>query len=256
MSSKKIKCKFCGRPYTSVDSYVDHIAKMHKEMIPQDMVPWQFYYYLKTNKTHGNCIMCKKETEWNDKTHKYHRFCNNPKCKDEYKKIFQKRMIGKYGKVNLLNDPEQQKKMLANRHISGVYRWNDHIHTTVYTGTYELAFLQFMDEIMQFDPEDVIAPSPHTFFYIYEGKKHFYIPDFYIPSLNLEVEIKEGTNTHPKIVAVDKVKEKLKDDVMKSIKDNFNYIKLVEKDHTKFLKYLEQAKENFENGSKSGICMP
>ena len=69
--------------------------------------------------------------------------------------------------------------------------------------------------------------------WLYENKKHFYIPDFFIPSLNLEVEIKDGdestvgANHHPKIMAVDRVKEALKDDVMKSNNKNFNYIKIV-----------------------------
>lgn len=251
----KIKCKFCSLKIKSIDSYIDHIEKYHKEMIPENMTVWQFYYYLKTGKSHGTCVMCKKDTGWNERTHKYHRFCKNPKCKEKYKEIFQKRMMGKYGKVNLLNDPEQQKKMLANRKISGIYHWSDHIHTNTYTGSYELAFLEFLDFVLMFDPEDVISPSPHIFYYIYEQNRHFYIPDFYIPSLNLEVEIKEGTNTHPKILAVDKVKEGLKDEVMKSNKNYFNYIKIVEKDHMKFLKYLELAKENFENGV-NGIFMP
>lgn len=251
-----IKCKFCDKKFKSVDTYVDHIQKVHPELIAPNMSAWQFYYYLKTGKSKGSCIMCHKETKWNSKTKKYHRFCDNPRCKEKYKKIFQKRMIGKYGKLTLLNDPEQQKKMLAQRRISGVYSWSNHIDTSVYTGSYELDFLQFLDYTMNFDPTDVISPSPHTYIYIYEGKEHFYFPDFYVPSLNLEIEIKEGTNTHPKIMAVDKEKERLKDEVMKSIRNTVNYLKIIEKDNMKFFKYLERAKEQFESGSTSGIFMP
>ena len=108
---------------------------------------------------------------------------------------------------------------------------------------------------MNFDPEDLIAPSPHTYYYEYEGEKHFYIPDFFIPSLNLEIEIKEGTNMHPKNLAVDKVKERLKDEVMKSNISSFNYLKIVEKDNIKFFKYLELAKEKFVNNDNSAIFM-
>lgn len=255
MGTKRITCKFCGEYIKSYDLYVSHIESSHSESIPQDMTAWRFVYYLKTGKTHGSCIICKNDTEWNEKTHKYHRFCNNPKCKEKYVETFQNRMIGKYGKVNLLNDPEQQKKMLANRKISGVYTWRDYVHETPYTGTYELSFLKFLDEIMEFNPEDVIGPSPHTYYYIYEGQKHFYIPDFFIPSLNLEIEIKEGTNNHPKIQAVDKVKERLKDEVMKSNSNSFNYIKIIEKNNFRFIEFLDEAKKRFLNGDKRPIVM-
>lgn len=255
MANKKIHCKYCNTFLKDYDHYAAHMEENHKEMIPEDMSAWQFIYYLKTGKTHGSCIICKKDTEWNEKTHKYHRFCNNPKCKETYKQQFQKRMIGKYGKVHLLDDPEQQKIMLARRKISGVYTWRDKVHMSNYTGSYEYAFLEFLDEIMEFDPEDVIAPSPHTYYYTYEGETHFYIPDFFIPSLNLEVEIKEGTNKHPKILAVDKVKEQLKDEVMKTNANSFNYIKIIEKNHRRFLEYLEIAKERFMNDDKRAIVM-
>lgn len=255
MANKKIHCKYCNAFLKDYDHYASHIEKNHSDMIPNNMSSWQFIYYLRTGKTHGQCIICKSDTEWNEKTHKYCRFCNNPKCKEIYKEQFQKRMIGKYGKVHLLNDPEQQKIMLAKRKISGVYIWRDKVHKTNYTGSYEHAFLEFLDEIMDFNPEDIIGPSPHTYYYEYEGETHFYIPDFFIPSLNLEIEIKEGTNQHPKILAVDKVKEELKDNVMKSNANTFNYLKIVEKDHMKFLRYLEIAKERFMEQDKRPIVM-
>ena len=163
-------------------------------------------------------------------------------------------MIGKYGKVTLLNDPAQQKVMLSHRSISGEYVWRDYKHKSSYTGSYEKAFLEFLDLDLNFDPEDVMSPSPHTYYYEYEGKKHFYIPDFFIPSLSLEVEIKDGgknPNTHPKIQAVDKVKEKLKDDIMLSNKATYSYIKITDKDHFKFLNFLEIEKEKFQKGDHS-----
>lgn len=253
--AKQIHCKFCNTFIKDIDHYAAHLENAHIDMIPTEMCSRQFIYYLTTGRTHGNCIICKSPTKWNDKTNKYHRFCNNPKCKEKYIDIFKHRMIGKYGKVNLLNDPEQQKKMLANRKISGIYEWSDKIHKHTYTGTYEKSFLEFLDNILNFDPEDVIAPSPHNYYYIYDGKQHFYIPDFFIPSLNLEIEIKEGTNMHPKNLAVDKVKESLKDEVMKTNSSSFNYLKIVEKDNMKFIKYLEIVKEKYLNNDNSSIIM-
>lgn len=241
------KCPLCGNKFIDIDNFTRHLRESHEDDIPEDMKddPYQFIYMLKTGKANGSCVMCKKPTKWNPSTHKYHRFCDNPECKKKYSETFKNRMIGKYGKVTLLNDPEHQKKMLANRSISGTYTWRDKVHQHTYTGTYEKSFLEFLDCILNFDPEDVIAPSPHTYWYIYDGKKHFYIPDFFIPSLNLEIEIKDGTNTHPKIQAVDKEKERLKDQVMIDNKNSINYIKIVEKDNTRFLEYLEKAKEAF-----------
>lgn len=257
--SKKIKCKFCNRYLKDADAYAVHLENSHSDMIPNDMDGHQFYYFIKTGKTEGHCIICKKATGWNSKTHKYHRFCNNPACKEKYREEFKSRMMTKYGKTTLLNDPQQQKIMLARRKISNVYTWSHKEAELPYTGTYELDFLEFLDHIMDFDADDIMAPSPHTYYYEYEGKKHFYIPDFFIPSLNLEIEIKDGGNNqnmHPKIQAVDKVKESLKDQVMKT-NGAFNYLKIVNKENQKFFIFLEKMAENFENGKeKSLIFMP
>lgn len=255
---RRINCHFCDSYFYSPDDYVSHLEKEHSFNIPEDMTPWQFSYYLRTGKTNGNCIICHKKTKWNESTHKYKRFCENPECKKKYVAVFQKRMIGKYGKVNLLNDPNQQRKMLEHRKISGKYLWSDHVHQSTYTGSYEKSFLEFIDLILNFDPEDVFSPSPHTYHYTYNGEEHFYIPDFYIASLNLEIEIKDGgenENNHPKIQKVDKIKEKLKDQVMASNRSTFNYIKIVDKKNTKLFLYLEKAKYNQIHGIEEKIVM-
>ena len=255
MSSKRrIYCNFCDYFCYDTDDYSSHLEKKHFESIPKNMTPDQFAYYLRTGKDHGNCIICKNNTSWNKITHKYNRFCNNPKCKERYRDIFKKRMIGKYGKTTLLDDPEQQKKMLANRKISGKYLWRDHVHEFTYTGSYEKSFLEFLDRVMNFDADDLMAPSPHTYWYEYNGNKHFYIPDFYIPSLNLEIEIKDGgdnPNMHHKIQDVDKVKEQAKDDIM--MNNETNYIKIVNKKNEDFLKYLSMAKDNKINNKGTYI---
>jgi hypothetical protein len=257
---RRIYCQFCDYFCYDPDDMVSHIESKHDEMIPSDMSPWQFFYYLKTGKKNGSCVICHNPTKWNEKTHKYNRFCDNPKCKEKYKQTFNKRMIGKYGKTTLLNDPDHQRKMLANRKISGKYLWRDNVHVSTYTGSFEKSFLEFLDTVLEFDPEDVMSPSPHTYYYEYEGTKHFYIPDFFIPSLSLEVEIKDdikgpNPNTHPKIVAVDKEKEKLKDEVMKSNSNVFNYIKILDMHNEKLLTYLEEAKYREINGIKGNIVM-
>lgn len=245
--SKRIRCKLCQFICFSNDEYVSHLEDVHMDSIPEDMDGWQFLYYLKTGKTHGNCVMCKSPTTWNTVTHKYNRFCDKKSCKDRYRELFKTRMTGKYGKTTLLNDPEQQKKMLANRKISGKYIWRDRVHESTYTGSYEKSFLEFLDKVLGFNPDDVVTPSPHTYWYTYEGKRHFYIPDLFIPSLNLEIEIKDGgdnPNMHQKIQSVDKVKEALKDEVMKT--SSLNYLKITNKNNKKFLDFLEKNKYNDE----------
>lgn len=245
---KKINCPLCDENYTSLSGLYEHIEEDHEDDIPKNFTPSQYVYFLHTGKTDSKCVICKRPTEWNETTGKYNRFCPDPKCKEKYRKQFEKRMMGKYGKTTLLNDPDQQRKMLEHRHISGKYEWSDGTIKT-YTGTYELDFLKMMDLFLGFDSNDLLTPSPHTYYYMYENEKKFYIPDAYIPSLNLEIEVKQGgsnPNRHPNMIKIDKVKENLKDDVMRTQK-NINYLKIVDKDYTEFFKYLADRKSEFLN---------
>lgn len=242
------KCKICGKKYTDLISLYNHIENKHNEMIPTDMTVQQYYYFMKTGKSNGNCVMCKQPTAWNKNTNKYNRFCGDPKCKDKYVKIAKSRMIAKYGKVHLLNDPKKQREMLANRKISGRYKWTDSEKETVYTGSYELDFLRTLDSFFEWDPDDISMPSPHTYTYMYEGEEKFYIPDAFIHSLDLEIEIKDGgdnPNNHYKIQNIDKEKERLKDEVLTSQK-LFHYIKITNKNYTNFFDFLKEVKSGFE----------
>lgn len=242
------KCKLCGKKFTELNALYNHLEHKHSEMIPKDMSVQQYYYYMKTGRSNGNCVMCKQPTTWNKNTNKYNRFCGNPKCKEKYVQTVKSRMIAKYGKVHLLNDPIKQREMLANRKISGKYRWEDSKVETTYTGSYELDFLKLLDEFFDWDPEDISMPSPHTYTYEYEGEHKFYIPDVFIHSLDLEIEIKDGgdnPNNHHKIQAVDKEKERLKDEVMVSQK-MFHYVKITNKNYSNFFDFLKEVKDGFE----------
>ena len=242
-------CKVCKEKYSTLEGLYSHLEEEHGSLIPPNMTTAHYYYYLKTGRKHGNCVMCKEPTKFNEKTKKYHRFCDNPKCKQDYKEIVDKRMIGVYGKVNLLNDPEQQRKMLMNRSISGHYNFDG--VDKPYVGSYELDFLKTMDLFFDWDPNDIVSPSPHTYYYEYEGVKHFYIPDFYIMSLGLEIEVKDGgdnPNMHHKIQDVDKEKEKLKDKVMHTQKIN-HYVKLTNKNYYNLFEFFRISKEYVEKYS-------
>jgi len=241
-------CPYCDKRYftrnkdnkrDAKESLYSHIEEEHSHLLG-DMSPAQAYFNSKYNKNHGKCIVCRKPTDWNEDTEKYERLCSE-KCKQEYREQFKKRMKKKYGKTHLLNDPEQQKKMLANRKISGEYKWSNG-HKTKYTGSYEREFLEFLDHFMNMrNPKDVMMPAPQVFDYKYDRETKFYIPDVYIQSLNLIIEIKGSAkdNTHSWRKEELK-KEKIKDRILK--KSKFNYIKIVDKNYKVFLDYLTDSK--------------
>lgn len=254
------KCPKCNKPFQTLGGWSSHVVEIHPEIIPKGYTPERYFYYILTGKTHGNCIMCKRATTWNDVTLKYNRFCDvMPECKQQYIDLCNKRIIGKYGKTkaitinangkaHLLNNPDQQRKMVSNRSISGTYKFEDGGEKT-YVGANEREFFTMLDTFLNLNSNDIMAPSPHTYYYEYKNpndKEHegtkFYIPDAYIISLNLEVEIKESTNMHPKIIAIDRVKEKLKDELMKS-NSEVNYIKILDNNFSNFFEYFLNLKE-------------
>ena len=253
------KCPLCGKTFKTKEYLVNHIDKSHSEQIPESWSASRYENYLRTNKTHGNCVVCGKETDWNESTWKYNRICGNKKCSEKLSETANKNMIGKYGKVHLLNDPEQQRKMIYSKRNSGEYYWTTDTKKEFkkyYASSEELKFLQMLDVFLNLDPEDVMSPSPNNYVYKYEGKDHVYIPDMYIISINLEVEIKEplnNQNMHPKIQAVDKVKEQLKDELMNSI-DYVNYVKVNGTDYSQFfatMSYLKNRDTLYEPKNKN-----
>lgn len=242
---RKCKCPICRKNYVSKDAVYDHIERAHKDMIPEGIPSDQYFYDLTHDKT-TVCVICKRKTPWNPKTHKYARLCGRKECAQKNREIFKERMMRVYNKYNLANDPEHQKKMLAARKISGRYEWENGGEPTTYVGSYEKDFLLNCDTVFNFESTDIIAPSPNVYRYTYNGAEHFYIPDFYIPDLRLEVEVKDGgdnPNMHHKIQAVDKVKEKHKDEALMKQRDN-NYIKVVNKKYGDFLALINKLRSD------------
>lgn len=217
----------------------EHYEKVHKDLIPPDMDGYRWFYYLLTKKDHGSCVICHKETEFNNVTMKYARFCNNPLCKQKYKEERDRRMMNKYGKIYLLDDPEMQKKMQQGRRISGIYTWIDKSVQIPYLGSYELDFLRYLDMELKWPSSDILGPSPHTYVYLYNGEDHFYMPDFYIPSLNLEIEIKDDGSAK-NINKESREKDVIKEDLMKSLVNLVDFIKITNKDYTKFNEIIKK----------------
>lgn len=186
------KCPICKKILVDIKALGSHIEKKHSDELPKDWSGVKYNFYLTHGRVEGKCHVCKKPTKFNEVTGKPEFFCGNPKCKDAFVKNFENNMIRVHGKARLLDDPEyQEKKMLANRGIAKKYKWSDGSYKTC-IGSFEYEFAQFLDVFMNFPSNDVMFPAPMIIKYMYEDKERFYIPDVYIGSLNLIVEIKDG----------------------------------------------------------------
>jgi len=247
--AKMYKCVFCSRKYIVEDALYNHMEQEHKDELhglPAQQIAFNWRNRYALTKEFGKCVMTGKTTKFNTVTGRYERFAND-KARQQYREYFKRNMIRKYGKATILDEPEQQKKMLANRSISGEYKWNRGTKTP-YVGSYERKFLEYIDVYLDWEnPGDVMGPAPMTFPYITaEGKRKFHIPDFYITSLNLIVNIKASDNKHYRLRDIDD--EKAQDAAIK--KSNFNYLKLYDNKFDKFLEILQMVKDKQPNDKK------
>jgi Acetyltransferases len=252
------KCPVCKKLYPDLTSVSSHIETTHQSLMPKDWSGARYYFFSNHGRDYGNCIVCKDPTEFNEVTGKPERICSKPKCKDVYRQDFMNRMISKHGKACLLNDPEVQKKMLSNRSIAKKYEWSDKSDIKTCIGGYEYDFARFSDIMMNFPSNDIIMPAPMIIEYQYNGQTHFYIPDAYITSLNLIVEIKEGLsnpNTMQKIQDVDKVKEKCKEDALR-VQTKYNYVKIEDKQYSIFVETMIKLKERETLGDSEHNFIP
>lgn len=243
---RNTRCPFCSKIFNDKHKYCDHIAGKHNDQIPEDQEPLEFAYSLLVHKPTGRlCVICRKnKVNFNNETLKYDRLCDNPQCKDEYVKLMKSRMVKVHGQEHLLNDAEMQRKMIYNHHNAKDFIW-DADHKFRIIGTYEEDFLRKLKSI-GWSPNDVIAPSPNNYWYKWkDGTTHLYIPDFYIPSLSLEVEIKESDNKHPRMEherEMEALKDKRLQDEEK--KTNIHYIKIVDKKYDEFIRDYVNSDEN------------
>jgi hypothetical protein len=232
--SMKVVCPVCKRKFATVNAAVDHIDSTHQGCCPPNITPKQWIFNVRNRlpigTTHGKSILSGRPTQWNEKLGKYERLCGESE-RQEFRKVFVARMLRTYKKETLLNDPDVQKKMLQRRKISGTYKFGkDEIP---YTGSYELDFIRFLDTVLDWDPKDLFMPCPMVIEYTSprDNKVHFYIPDAYLASLKLIVEIKSEDNKHYRKRDIDI--ENAKDAAM--AKQELVYVKIFDKDYTDFL---------------------
>lgn len=251
MSTKK--CPLCKKKYNDIDSLANHIESKHSNDIPKNWSGAKYYFYSTHGRTTGKCRVCGKETQFNEVTKRPNVLCLNPNCKKTMRDNAKNNMIKKYGKETLLNDPEFQEKMLSNRSIAKDYKWSDGSIKRV-IGTYEYDAARFLDVFIGCPSVDIIIPAPMIIDYEYNGEKHFYIPDMYQASLNLIIEIKDTTSTHPKIIAVDREKEKAKEEAIRK-QGKYNYVKIENKQYGIYLKTLLELKNKEDTKSNKPIVM-
>lgn len=245
--SKIYKCPFCTKKYVQKSALMDHMANIHEDEchgLPPEQIYFNWSNKYPLTKGFGLSVISGKPTKFNLTTCRYERFADEAD-RQAYRDMFKKRMMSVYGKTTLLDDPKYQAdQMLAHRKISGTYVWADGTKTT-YTGTYERNFLNYMENVMNWDnPTDIMAPAPQFFPYKdpVSGKLRNHIPDFYITSLNLIVNIKSSENMHYRLRDIES--EKAQDKAIEQT--TYNYIKIYDNEFSKFPKLLANIKSQPE----------
>ena len=253
---KKYKCPYCEGRFTRAKLHI-HIQEKHEDLIPEGYTALRVAFNTINNKTEGHCIMCGNVTDWNEDKGRYERLCNDPKCHEAYKKMVAERTKKKYGTERLQTDPEYaeyvQRKALAGRKMHGEYTFADG-GKIEYFGSYERKFLQFMDQVMHCESEDILAPAP-SIKYQYEGKTHLYIPDFYYIPYNLIIEIKDGgsnPNNHPHRTGEDELKLRAKEEAIRQLNE-FSYVRVVNNDFGQVLSIMAVLKYNMAHRYKNPV---
>lgn len=239
---KKYNCPYCTERYDRYNLY-KHIDKKHDDMLPDDYTAYRMAYdVINDKKGHGVCTICGKPTTWNEKTQKYNRLCGSPKCAKKVKEIYQSRMMRVYNKTHLLDDPKHQEKMLAHRRISGKYKWSDGKIFT-YTGQYEKHLMEFLDKIMEFKSDEVIAPGP-ILEYKFNGKVHHWITDFLLLPYNLIIEVKDGgNNPNNRNMPIYRSKQLAKEQMITNL-GKYNYLRLTNNNFSQLMCIMAELKKN------------
>ena len=230
-------CPFCSYVINDKQKYCNHIATLHNDQIPYDCEPLEYAYSMMVNKPTGRlCTECHmNNVHFNQEALKYERLCDDPKCRESYVAKVKGRMRNKYGKEHLLDDPNVQRDMVDKHPNSKDLVWDaKHVFRTV--SSYEEDFLIKLKSL-DWSPDDILLPSPHTIYYKWkDGSPHFYIPDVEIISLNLIVEIKQGS-FNSSYMEHNREIEQLKDNAARVYCKNngMHYIKILDKNYEEFM---------------------
>ena len=243
---KTYKCKYCNYR-SNKDKLIPHIQDEHEDLIPEGYTAARIVFNIINKKEHGNCMVDRKQTEWDEQAYRYKTFCSE-KCRQYYKiNIIDKRMINKYGTPTLLNDEQHQKKMLQNRRISGNYKFSDG-GVKSYTGSYEKKLLEFMDsDAMKISSDDIETPGL-TISYEFNGEEHMWILDLYYIPFNLLIDVKDGGDNKNNNPALEEYREKqiAKEKAITKL-GKYNYLRLTNNDFSQLLLTMNQIKFNMRD---------
>lgn len=251
---RKYQCPYCNEKYDRI-KLVDHIEKKHSEFIPKDFTASRIVFNTVNKKEKGKCTICGKESPWDEDKCRYDRFCSD-KCKKAYEQLAAERLKRVRGmtKQEMLKDPEYQNNvMLANRSISGKYKFQDGTIRT-YVGSYEHKFLEFMDKFLNVKSEDLETPGP-IIEYKFKGETHKWITDAYYAPYNLAFDIKDGgDNPNKREMPEYRAKQIAKEDAI--IKQGkYNYIRLTDNKFEQLIELMLELKELYieNNGEYNPI---
>ena len=239
-TTRLYKCPYCNYKAQRA-ALVDHAESKHEDMIPENYTAARAVYDFINGKNYGICMIChEKVFEWNDKINRYYNLCNKAECRAKVREIALERHMRVYNKPTLLNDPEQQEKMLANRKISGTYTFTDGGKIT-YTGQYEKKALEFIDKVLEIPSNDIQAPGP-VLEYEYNGETHKWITDIYYIPGNLLIEVKDG-GSNPNNRSMESYREKqIAKEKMVTDMGTYNYIRLTDNNFAQLLDILADMK--------------
>lgn len=249
---KKYNCKYCNYRDTRL-KLVSHIEKKHKDMIPQGYTAARIAFNIANKKEHGTCVECGKETPWNEDKWKYERLCGDKKCIQAASERANKNMMKVYNKTHLLNDPEQQKKMLSSRSISGEYRFADGEKRS-YCGSYEKKLLEFQEKVLNYHSYDIQTPGP-VIEYEFEDKKLFWITDQYIVPANLVIDVKDGGDNPNNRDMKDYREKQIAKEYAISRLGKYNYIRLTNNNFQQLLLILIKIKEQLMDNNDTDVII-
>ncbi len=230
--NRKFKCKYCDYKGNR-EQLVNHIESKHGEFVNDEYPPARIVYNHLNHVETGKCIICGKPTKWNDKTWKYYRHCGSESCKEKIKETYRKNAIAAKGIYNFTKDPKHLEKMLAARKISGVYTCSNGAKKT-YTGSYERKAIEFMDKVLNIDPDDIMMPGP-IIEYEYDGQLHSWITDIYYIPYNLIIEVKDGgDNPNNREMTEYRAKQLAKEKSIVSL-GTYNYLRLTNNNFAQLL---------------------
>ena len=239
--TKKYKCPYCNNRMDRV-KLISHIEMQHEEMIPQNHTPARIAFNTINKKEHGTCIICGKESLWNEDNCRYNRLCEDNICRVKYKQTLEKRIKKIHGKSSrdMLMDPNHQEKMLSGRKISGTYKFTDGGVRT-YTGTYEKKTLEFFDKVLNCKSDDIESPGP-VIEYTFNGEKHQWITDIYYIPYNLVIECKDGgSNPNNRPMEEYRAKQIAKEKAIVNGKQ-YNYLRLTDNNFQQLLLVFAELK--------------